>query len=43
MKLLIASDIHGSAFWCRQTGRDPESCDFHDPSQSLWFPAEEVD
>ncbi|MGM9584002.1 MAG: hypothetical protein ACI3V1_00470 [Faecousia sp.] len=27
--------------WCRQTGRDPDSCDFHDPSQSLWFPAVE--
>ena len=30
------------AGWCRQTGRDPESCDFHDPSQSLWFPGVEV-
>ena len=29
------------AAWCRQTGRDPESCPFHDPSQSLWFPAAE--
>ena len=29
------------AAWCRQTGRDPESCDFHDPSQSLWFPTVE--
>ena len=27
--------------WCRQTGRDPEACDFHDPSQSLWFPTVE--
>ena len=26
------------AGWCLQTGRDPQSCDFHDPSQSLWFP-----
>ena len=26
------------AAWCMQTGRDPQSCDFHDPSQSLWFP-----
>ena len=34
---------HAFAAWCRQTGRDPESCDFHDPSQSLWFPVEEVD
>ena len=29
------------AGWCIQTGRDPESCDFHDPSQSLWFPTVE--
>ena len=29
------------AGWCRQTGRDPEGCDFHDPSQSLWFPTVE--
>ena len=29
------------AAWCRQTGRDPQSCDFHDPSQSLWFPTVE--
>jgi len=33
---------HAFAAWCRQTGRDPESCDFHDPSQSLWFPMEEA-
>ena len=26
------------AAWCRQTGRDPESCEFHDPANSLWFP-----
>ena len=31
---------HAFAAWCRQTGRDPESCEFHDPSQSLWFPME---
>lgn len=24
--------------WCRQTGTDPASCDFHDPENSLWFP-----
>ena len=24
--------------WCAQTGTDPESCEFHDPSQSCWFP-----
>ena len=29
------------AGWCLQTGRDPMSCDFHDPSQSLWFPTVE--
>ena len=27
--------------WCLQTGRNPQDCDFHDPSQSLWFPAVE--
>lgn len=26
------------AAWCRQTGRDPESCEFHDTANSLWFP-----
>ena len=29
------------AAWCMQTGRDPQNCDFHDPSQSLWFPTVE--
>ena len=29
------------AAWFAQTGRDPEKCDFHDPSQSLWFPTVE--
>ena len=29
------------AGWCLQTGREPQSCDFHDPSQSLWFPTVE--
>ena len=29
------------AAWCRQTGRNPDDCDFHDPSQSLWFPTVE--
>ena len=24
--------------WCHQTGKKPEDCDFHDPSNSLWFP-----
>ena len=32
---------HAFEAWCRQTGRDPKQCDFHDPSQSLWFPTEE--
>ena len=30
------------AAWCLQTGRDPQSCDFHDPSQRLWFPTLEA-
>lgn len=29
------------AGWCLQSGRDPQSCDFHAPSQSLWFPTVE--
>lgn len=29
------------AGWCAQTGRNPEDCDFHDPSKSWWFPHEE--
>ena len=29
------------AAWCMQTGRDPMGCEFHDPSQSLWFPTVE--
>ena len=29
------------AGWCLQTGRNPADCDFHDPSQSLWFPTVE--
>ena len=29
------------AAWCMQTGRDPQSCDFHDPGKSLWFPTVE--
>lgn len=29
--------------WCAQTGRNPESCEFHDPSKSWWFPHEEPD
>ena len=26
------------AGWCLQKGIDPQSCDFHDPSKSWWFP-----
>lgn len=26
------------AGWCRQTGTDPKTCDFYDPSNSCWFP-----
>ena len=29
------------AAWCLQTGKDPQSCDFHDPSKHWWFPHEE--
>ena len=29
------------AGWCMQQGIDPQSCDFHDPSKSWWFPHEE--
>ena len=29
------------AAWCRQTGRDPENCDFHDTDNHLWFPTVE--
>lgn len=32
---------HAFAAWCRQTGKDYGSCDFHDPANSLWFPSEE--
>ena len=27
--------------WCVQKGVDPESCDFHDPENSCWFPSVE--
>ncbi len=33
---------HAFSAWCRQTGRDPEKCEFHDPSQNLWFPGEDA-
>ena len=26
------------AGWCHQKGLDPESCEFHDPDNSCWFP-----
>ena len=29
------------AGWCRQTEHDPEKCEFHDPSNSQWFPTME--
>ena len=32
---------HAFSRWCRQTRRDPEACDFHDPANHLWFPVEE--
>ena len=27
--------------WCRQKGINPNSCEFHDPANHLWFPTEE--
>lgn len=32
---------HAFAAWCRQTGRDPQNCPFHNPAESVWFPTEE--
>lgn len=29
------------AGWCRQTEHDPNGCEFHDPSNSQWFPTME--
>lgn len=29
---------HAFAAWCRQTGRDPDACTFHDPGNHQWFP-----
>ena len=29
---------HAFLHWCRQTGRNPEGCDFHDTTNHLWFP-----
>ena len=38
--MIGAYDFLDHAFiqWCRQTGRDPEGCDFHDTANHLWFP-----
>lgn len=44
--LMLQSSMEGTyafldrAFvrWCAQKGIDPESCEFHDPQNSLWFP-----
>ena len=32
---------HAFSAWCRQTGRNPDACSFHDPGNHLWFPCEE--
>ena len=32
---------HAFHAWCRQTGRNPATCTFHDPGNHLWFPTEE--
>ena len=29
---------HAFSAWCRQKGICPETCEFHDPSNSKWFP-----
>ena len=29
---------HAFTQWCRQTGKNPEDCDFHDTENHLWFP-----
>ena len=34
---------HAFDAWCRQTGRTPEDCDFHDAANHLWFPTVEED
>ena len=33
---------HAFAAWCRQTGRNPAECPFHDPANHLWFPMEDI-
>ncbi len=32
---------HAFSAWCRQTGKRPEDCAFHDPQNSCWFPGTE--
>lgn len=32
---------HAFSVWCRQKGLDPETCEFHDPANSKWFPTVE--
>ncbi len=32
---------HAFFAWCRQTGREPKACDFHDPDRFMWFPSVE--
>lgn len=32
---------HAFSRWCVQTGRAPESCAFHKPEESCWFPIQE--
>ncbi|MBO5323831.1 MAG: hypothetical protein J6A88_07010 [Oscillospiraceae bacterium] len=47
--VLVQSNMDGAypfldaAFdgWCKQTGRDPHICEFHDPANSCWFPKTE--
>lgn len=29
------------AGWCKQTGKNPDDCDFYDPANSCWFPKTE--
>ena len=47
--VLVQSNMDGAyafldaafAGWCKQTGRNPEECDFYDPANSCWFPKTE--
>ena len=32
---------HAFSAWCRQKGLDPETCEFHDVANCLWFPTVE--